>query len=143
MPQSQSKLLAALAIALLTTSPVTASAQVRTPVTSTVHGAYTEAQATQGESTYRANCTSCHATSAYTGDAFLRAWDSRTAFDLFELIRTTMPIDNPGRLSREQYADIVAYMFKLNRLLPGDRPLPADDEGLKQIRIEAKPTPAP
>lgn len=143
MPQSQSKLPAALAIALLTTGPVTASAQVTIPVTSTVHGAYTEAQAMRGESTYRANCTSCHATSAHTGEAFIRPWDSRTAFDLFELIRTTMPIDNPGRLSREQYADIVAYMFRLNRLPPGDRPLPADDEGLKQIRIEAKTTPAP
>ena len=106
-------------------------------------GAYTEAQAARGEATYRANCTSCHATSAYTGDAFVRAWDTRTAFDLFELIRTTMPIDNPGRLSREQYADIVAYLFKLNRLPAGDRPLPADDEGLKQVRIEAKPASAP
>lgn len=106
-------------------------------------GAYTEAQAAHGESTYRANCTSCHATSAHTGDTFILAWNGRTAFDLFELIRTTMPVDNPGRLSREQYTDIVAYLFKLNRLPPGDRPLPADDEGLKQVRIEAKPTPAP
>lgn len=106
-------------------------------------GAYTEAQAARGEATYRANCTSCHATSAYTGDAFVHAWDTRTAFDLFELIRTTMPIDNPGRLSREQYADIVAYLFKLNRLPAGDRPLPADDDGLKQVRIEVKPASAP
>jgi mono/diheme cytochrome c family protein len=113
------------------------------PAQSTLRGAYTEAQAAQGEATYRANCTSCHATSAYTGDAFVRAWDSRTAFDLFDLIRTTMPIDNPGRLSREQYADIVAYLFKLNRLPAGDRPLPADDEGLKQVRIEAKPASTP
>jgi mono/diheme cytochrome c family protein len=109
----------------------------------TPRGLYTEAQAARGEATYRANCTSCHATSAYTGDAFVQAWDTRTAFDLFELIRTTMPIDNPGRLSREQYADIVAYMFKLNRLPAGDRPLPADDEGLKQVRIEVKPASAP
>src|ERR671914_125138 len=107
----------------------------------TSRGTYTEAQAARGESTYRANCTSCHATSAHTGDAFVRAWDSRSAFDLFELIRTTMPIDNPGRLSREQYVDIVAYLFKLNRLPPGNRELPADDERLKQTRIEAKPAP--
>jgi mono/diheme cytochrome c family protein len=110
---------------------------------STPRGAYTEAQAARGEATYRANCSSCHATSAHVGDAFVHAWDGRTAFDLFELIRTTMPIDNPGRLSREQYADIVAYMFKLNRFPAGERPLPADDEGLKQVRIEAKPTSAP
>ena len=123
---------------------VTAHAQHATPPsTPASRGVYTEAQATRGEATYRANCTSCHATSAHTGKAFMSAWESRTAFDLFELIRTTMPIDNPGRLSREQYADIVAYLFKLNRLPAGDRPLPVDDEGLKQIRIEATPPPTP
>lgn len=106
-------------------------------------GAYTEAQAARGEATYRANCTSCHATSAYVGEAFVRAWDGRTAYDIFELIRTTMPNDNPGRLSREQYADVVAYLFKLNRLPAGERPLPTDDEGLKQVRIDAKSIPAP
>jgi cytochrome c5 len=137
--------LTAFATTLLTAlaGPTVFAQNVTTTTAQTSRSAYTEAQAARGETTYRANCTSCHATSAHTGDAFMRAWDSRTAFDLFELIRTTMPVDNPGRLSREQYADIVAYLFKLNRLPPGDRPLPADDEGLKQIRIEAKPTPAP
>lgn len=148
MQHSQSKLLrTALATGLMVVAVArvgAAQAQSATAASpSTLRGSYTEAQAARGETTYRANCTSCHATSAYTGDAFVRAWDSRTAFDLFELIRTTMPIDNPGRLSREQYADIVAYLFKLNRLPPGDRPLPADDDGLKQVRIEAKTTPAP
>jgi S-disulfanyl-L-cysteine oxidoreductase SoxD len=136
---------AALAAALLIAPAVTA-AQAQSPSPPpppTVRGAYTEAQAARGESTFRANCTSCHATSAYVGDAFVRAWEGRTAFDLFELIRTTMPNDNPGRLSRQEYADIVAYMFKLNRLPAGDRPLPADDEGLKQVRIEAKPPSTP
>ncbi len=147
MSYSQSRLLGiALASAVMTAfAPHVGAAQVPNASTphSTLRGAYTEAQAARGESTYRANCTSCHTTSGFVGDAFVQAWDGRTAFDLFELIRTTMPIDNPGRLSREQYADIVAYMFKLNRLPSGDRPLPADDEGLKQVRIDAKPAPAP
>jgi mono/diheme cytochrome c family protein len=138
----------ALATALLATSGArVAAAQAQNAPAPTPHstlrGAYTEAQAARGEASYRANCTSCHAPGTHAGDAFIRGWDGRTAFDLFELIRTTMPLDNPGRLSREQYVDIVAYLFKLNRLPPGDRPLPADDEGLKQVRIEAKPTPAP
>ena len=139
---------AAFATALLLIAAAARAGAAQTPNAapshSTLRGAYTEGQAARGESTYRANCTSCHTTSAFVGDAFARAWDGRTAFDLFELIRTTMPIDNPGRLGREQYADIVAYVFKLNRLPTGERPLPADDDGLKQIRIEAKqPTPAP
>jgi cytochrome c5 len=146
MAQNQSShLLTTLATTLLIVlAGATASAQnAAATAAQTARGAYTEAQAARGESAYRANCTSCHATSAHMGDAFMRAWDTRTAFDLFELIRTTMPVDNPGRLSREQYADIVAYLFKLNRLPSGERPLPADDEGLKQVRIEAKPTSAP
>jgi cytochrome c5 len=130
----------ALATTLLTVavgSTVSAQSSTTTPPVS-VRGAYTEAQAARGEATYRANCTSCHATSAYVGEAFARAWDGRTAFDMFELIRTTMPNDNPGRLSRDEYAALVAYLFKLNRLPAGDRPLPTDDEGLKQVRIDTK-----
>jgi mono/diheme cytochrome c family protein len=146
MQYSPTKLITiAFSTALLTTA-VGASAHAQNPAAApppTPHGAYTEAQAARGEATYRANCTSCHATSAHSGDTFIRPWEGRTAFDLFELIRTTMPVDNPGRLSREQYADIVAYLFKLNRLPAGDRPLPADDEGLKQVRIEAKPASTP
>ena len=132
--------------ALLTTvgaAAVHAQSAAAASAPTSSRGAYTETQAARGEATYRANCTSCHATSAYVGDAFVRAWDGRTAFDLFELIRTTMPNDNPGRLSRQEYADIVAYMFKLNRFPPGERPLPADDEGLKQVRIEAKSASTP
>jgi len=146
MPDKQSRrIVTVVAVTVLTVlvGPTASAQNAPAAPAQASRGAYTDAQAVRGEATYRANCTSCHATSAYTGDAFARAWDSRTAFDLFELIRTTMPIDNPGRLSREQYADIVAYLFKLNRLPAGDRPLPADDEGLKQVRIEAKPTSAP
>jgi S-disulfanyl-L-cysteine oxidoreductase SoxD len=142
--QSRHLVTASATTLLIILGAATASAQnASASPQQTSRGAYTEAQAARGEATYRANCTSCHATSAHTGDTFILAWNSRTAFDLFDLIRTTMPVDNPGRLSREQYADIVAYLLKLNRLPPGERPLPADDEGLKQVRIEAKPTSAP
>jgi mono/diheme cytochrome c family protein len=133
-----------LAIAALTIAVAACAATAQSPnaaappAPSSARSFYTEAQAARGESTYRANCASCHTTSTHTGVAFITPWEGRTAFDLFELIRTTMPIDNPGRLSREQYADIVAYMFKLNGLPAGEKPLPADDEGLKQVRIEPK-----
>ena len=131
-------------VALLTIASARASAQdPPTAKPPAARGAYTEAQAARGEAVYRATCTSCHTASAHSGENFIRGWDSRTAFDLFELIRTTMPIDNPGRLSREQYADIVAYLFKLNGLPAGDRQLPTDDEGLKKIPIEAKSPPSP
>jgi hypothetical protein len=54
-----------------------------------------------------------------------------------------MPNDRPGRLSRGQYAEIVAYLLQLNRLPPGDKALPSNDDALKRIRIETPPPPPP
>ena len=105
-------------------------------VVSTLTGVYTEQQASRGQRTYRAKCTSCHAETAYSGEAFTRSWATRTAYDLFELIRTTMPNDDPGSLSRAEYAEIVAYLFQLNGFPRGKQPLPSDREGLKRVKIE-------
>jgi len=51
-----------------------------------------------------------------------------------------MPNDKPGKLSRGQYADIVAYLLELNGFTAGKTPLPSDDEKLKQIKIPPPPT---
>jgi mono/diheme cytochrome c family protein len=107
----------------------------------TLHGVYTEAQARRGEDAYRRFCAECHAPAVHSSRAFRQAWDGLPAFQLYELIRTTMPNDNPGRLSRNQYADIVAYLFRLNGMPPGTRALPADEAGLRQIRIASPPSP--
>lgn len=106
------------------------------PTRSTLTGVYSNDQAARGEKTYNAKCTSCHAPNAYTGEAFSRAWATLSAFDLFELIRTTMPNDNPGSLSRQQYAEIVAYLFKLNGFPAGKQPLPTEKDELKRVKIE-------
>jgi hypothetical protein len=60
-------------------------------------------------------------------------------FDLFELLRTTMPDDNPGGLSAQQYKDIVAYILKTNGIPAGTDSLPGDPEALRLIKIDAKP----
>ena len=105
---------------------------------STMEGAYSEAQASTGGDVFRLNCTSCHNSSILTGKSFQLAWGGRTAFDLYERMRTTMPLDDPGRLSPQEYADIVAYLFKLNGYPAGTAALPSDRERLKQLRIDAK-----
>jgi hypothetical protein len=46
-----------------------------------------------------------------------------------------MPNDSPGRLKSEEYADIVAYLLKLNGIPPGPDELPADAEVLRGLRI--------
>ena len=85
------------------------------------------------------NCTSCHGTEKYTGDAFTKNWVGRTVFDLFDQLKTTMPDDNPGGLSAQQYKDIVAYILKINGLPSGTDSLPADPEAMRLIKIDAKP----
>jgi hypothetical protein len=63
--------------------------------------------------------------------------------DLFERIRTTMPLDNPGRLSRQQNADVIAFVLKANGWPAGATELASDAGTLRQIRIASvRPDPA-
>jgi mono/diheme cytochrome c family protein len=106
-------------------------------------GVYTDAQAKRGAEVFLVNCVSCHSTKDYTGETFKVAWVSRSAFDIFDQIRKLMPEDNPGILTAQQYADVVAYMFSLNGYPAGQAELPAQDEPLKRMKIDAPPRPSP
>ena len=102
-------------------------------------GVFSEAQATRGEGVYKTSCQSCHAKTEYTGDKFRSAWVSKSAFDIFNVIRTQMPEDNPGSLERQEYVDVVAYIFSLNAYPAGSSDLPGDDDGLKKVKIDNPP----
>jgi hypothetical protein len=49
-----------------------------------------------------------------------------------------MPLDKPGRLSRQINADITAYLLNRNQFPNGQGELIPDIQALKQIRIEPK-----
>jgi len=102
-------------------------------------GVYNESQAARGDTEHQNNCTSCHGTEKYSGEAFAKAWIGRTAFDLFDQLKTTMPDDNPGGLSVQQYVDVIAYIFKVNGMPAGTDSLSNDPEALRRIKIDAKP----
>ena len=108
------------------------------PGKSALQGVYTDSQASRGDNEHASNCTSCHSTTNYAGAAFVKTWVGRTAFDLFEQLRTTMPDDSPGSLSQQQYVDIVAYILKINGYPAGADSLSTDPEALRLIRLEAK-----
>lgn len=110
---------------------------------SVLAGVYTEEQARVGDGEHQANCSACHGTENYAGEAFTKNWVGRTAFDLFDQLKTTMPEDNPGGLSAQQYTDIIAYIFKINGLPAGTAALPADPEALRLIKIESRPAGSP
>jgi hypothetical protein len=72
-----------------------------------------------------------------TGAEFVGSWNGLTVGDLLERLRVTMPPDRPERLSRQQKADILAYMLSVGKFPVGDRELPRETHVLSQIRFEA------
>jgi mono/diheme cytochrome c family protein len=109
-------------------------------------GVYTEAQAERGAAAYAQNCANCHGQQlAGTGEAkplagpeFLSNWSGLTMADLFDRTRTTMPLDRPATLSRDAYADVLAYVLKFNGFPAGETELARRSEMLAAIRIEAE-----
>src|SRR5262249_26012173 len=91
-----------------------------------------------GAALYRTNCAACHAKVQQAGKSFQDAWAGRSLYDLFTRVRTTMPFDDPGKLSAEEYALVLAYLLKLNGYPAGSDPLPTSADELKRIRIEAR-----
>ena len=115
-------------------------------------GVYSEAQAQRGETAYRQACVNCHGpelegadmTPPLTGGTFTANWNDLSLGDLFERIRATMPLDKPGTLSRQQNADLVAFLLKANQWPAGNSELSRELGALKQIRIRSsKPEPKP
>lgn len=124
---------------LLLAAPGAASAQsAPDSARSVLAGAYTLEQAAGGEAVFKGTCGNCHSSSQFIGPSFEVVWADRLVFELFDQLRSTMPLDNPGGLSREQYAGVIAYILKLNAYPAGDKPLPHDDAGLKLIRFEKR-----
>jgi len=102
---------------------------------STATGAFTSEQATRGERAFISECGGCHTPDQFDGE-FLMAWNGKTASDLLEMIREKMPQDRPGSLPRQQYADILAYLFEKNGLPPGKDELPPAQADLERVNIE-------
>ncbi len=123
--------------------PAISPAPTPTP-RSVLDGVYTEDQARRGQPLYARECAQCHGAMleggeeapALSGGGFTSNWNGLTIGDVFERIRLTMPSDNPGRLSREADADVLAYMLSVGRFPVGKTELPTQTEILKQIRFE-------
>ena len=129
----------AIAIGLLVVLGHEAAAQKDTSVSRPASsGVYTAEQARIGEEAYAGMCTGCHTPASHTGDVFASAWSGRPVSELYGFIRAAMPKTDPGSLSAEEYAAIVAYILKLNGMPAGKRPLPADSAALDRILIDLK-----
>jgi quinoprotein glucose dehydrogenase len=117
----------------------------QTPKT-TWSGVYSDAQAKRGEAIYGAQCASCHAPDltgldtapALSGADFNADWNDLSLNDLMERIAATMPADKPGTLSRQEAADVIAFILSKNTFPPGEAELPVQADALKAIKFLTK-----
>lgn len=132
--------------ALLALCAVRAQEPASAPARSVWDGVYTDEQAKRGEPVYGKECAACHGAElmggesapALTGGAFLSNWNGLTLGDLFDRIRKTMPQSAPGRLTRQQDADILAFMLSRNKFPAGKTELYRQAEMLREIKFEAE-----
>lgn len=103
----------------------------------TTAGVYSREQADRGQTVFLGMCKNCHTPEAYTTAAFTTKWSGKALSELYTYIRDQMPKNEPGSLTVEEYADVLAYLLKLNRMPAGDADLPPDADALKSIRFEA------
>ena len=119
--------------ALLTIAITVSAAQEKTSVKS---GVYTAAQADRGIAIFKSKCASCHAPNRFTDDLFYTSFAGKPLWEMFDVISDSMPEDDPGSLKKEEYADVIAYLLKLNNFPAGQADLPTDKEALSLIMME-------
>jgi len=121
-------------------------------------GVFSEEQSRRGQVIYFTTCVRCHKAEMtgsqivppIIGEPFLSRWSRKTAGDLFEWVRTSMPPFDTERLSRQESADVLAYVLSRNEFPAGEAELVADFDALRLIRVapdpdhaDASPTPQP
>jgi mono/diheme cytochrome c family protein len=114
------------------------------PAQSVWDGVYTAEQANRGGALYAPRCAHCHGPDLVGGEIapalnsgeFKSNWTGLSVDDLVERIKVSMPMDNPGSLSRQQTSDVVAFVLSRNGFPEGKTELAREAEVLKTIRFE-------
>ena len=91
-------------------------------------------QAARGKEIFDRQCAECHHMTLkgsghgpeLAGPNFMAKWQNQAVSDLITFTSRTMPPSTPGSLPEASYADLVAYMLKVNGAAAGDTALQAD-----------------
>jgi len=101
-------------------------------------GVYSAGQAARGQQLYKNQCAACHGNALegtsgppLVGDGFLSNWSAQPLTNLAAKIQKTMPFNLPGSLSKNQSADLVAYVLQAGKYPAGQAEL--SDAVLAQI----------
>jgi mono/diheme cytochrome c family protein len=108
-------------------------------------GVYSEEQAARGKDEYEYNCGNCHIhdlsgdsikdVPALAGPDFMAKWSGKSVKELLDYIATNMPQDSRGTLGGKTYADVTAYVLKVNAFPAGAEAL-ADSPRLASTIVE-------
>jgi quinoprotein glucose dehydrogenase len=123
----------------------TAALQAQGAPRSSWSGVFTSAQVDRGKALFMDNCAKCHgenlagdeAAPQLAGPDFLSNWNGETVSDLVDRIHTTMPADDPGKLSLASATDIASFILSSNQMPAGAAELPRDQQLQAQVRIDA------
>ncbi|WP_417310692.1 glucose/sorbosone family PQQ-dependent dehydrogenase [Devosia sp.] len=106
----------------------------------------TEAQVARGKTDYDANCVACHGPNLVSanygpplaGPYFARKWPGQSVAALYTHTHDRMPPSRPGALGDQSYADLVAYILRVNGQVEGDVELPTDMAQLEKMTIQPR-----
>jgi cytochrome c len=145
---------------IVAAAAVAGTARAQTPgKRSVMDGVYTTDQAARGRAQYKKRCVLCHLDNgqghaavpvipgesleregdaeapAVAGEPFQKKWNGRTAWELYGTMASTMPVGSPKTLSPQEYADLLAFLFELNKFPAGQNELTPAREQLESITI--------
>ena len=121
------------------TKTAATKAASRPPMKTTLSGVYTLEEAVAGKDVYLGLCAGCHQAVTHTGPDFRKKWAGKPLSELYSYMKELMPKNDPGSLSDEDYAILLAYMLQMNRMPPGREGkdyLSTDVKDLAKIRID-------
>lgn len=98
-------------------------------------GVYTAEQANRGVTLYDTSCASCHELGKFKGTEFANAWADKPLTDLHNAVMS-MPMDAPGSMKPEEYADILAYFLSINDYPAGETELAGTEDAIKAIKLD-------
>jgi mono/diheme cytochrome c family protein len=106
------------------------------------NASYLESQADRGAQTYSNTCGTCHGPGTLVGEGFVAQWNNRRVYDLYALVRSTMPLDNPGGMKDGEYLDVIAYLLRANKHASARADsLRADTTAMRKTKISVGSSP--
>ena len=113
--------------------------------TSVWDGVYTEEQAQRGDLVYTKSCAECHGPALegiddsppLSGDDFLWDWNELSVGDLFERIRVSMPDGKENSVTKQEKADVLAFVLQKNDFPTGETEIEASTQALRPIAFLA------